>query len=152
MDRAIDTMITVLTTGTILGAFAVYALEGVRARRREIALLRSNGADVGMIIKAQGAEMLVLMLFSLVLLFGYAPLYLTPSINSASTGIASWYTIYPVSIFPIIPWITIMTVLAFFVVSVIIFIGIVAIMGSKINLAATLNATWAEAAPYGGDM
>ncbi|MGD9397704.1 MAG: hypothetical protein PVJ05_14815, partial [Candidatus Thorarchaeota archaeon] len=152
MDRAIDTMITVLTTGTILGAFAVYALEGVRARRREIALLRSNGADVGMIIKAQGAEMLVLMLFSLVLLFGYAPLYLTPSINSASTGIASWYAIYPVSIFPMIPWITIIAVLAFFVVSVVIFIGIVAVLGSRINLAVTLNATWAEAAPYGGDM
>ena len=152
MDRSIDTMITVLTTGTILGAFAVYALEGVRARRREIALLRSNGADVGIIIKAQGAEMLVLMLFSLVLLFGYAPLYLTPSINSASTGIASWYTIYPVSIFPMIPWISIMTVLAFFVVSVVIFIGIVAVLGSRINLASTLNATWAEAAPYGGDV
>ena len=152
MDRSVDTMLTVLTVGTIMGAFAVYALEGVRARRREIALLRSNGADVGMIIKAQGAEMLVLMLFSLVLLFGYAPLYLTTSVNSASSGIASWFTIYPVSIFPMIPWITIMSVLAFFVASVVIFIGIVAVVGSRINLAATLNATWAEAAPYGGDV
>ncbi|MFX1560792.1 MAG: FtsX-like permease family protein [Promethearchaeota archaeon] len=152
MDRSVDTMLTVLTTGTILGAFAVYALEGVQARRREIALLRSTGADVGIIIKAQGAEMLVLMLFSLLLLFGYAPLYLTPSVNSASTGIASWYAIYPVAIFPIIPWITIFTVLAFFIVSVVIFIGIVAVLGSRINLASTLNATWAEAAPYGGDV
>jgi predicted lysophospholipase L1 biosynthesis ABC-type transport system permease subunit len=152
MDRSVDTMLTVLTVGTIMGAFAVYALEGVRARRREIALLRSNGADIGMIIKAQGAEMLVLMLFSLVLLLIYAPLYLTPSVNSASSGIASWYTLYPVSIFPMIPWITIMSVLAFFVASVVIFIGIVAVLGSRINLAATLNATWAEAAPYGGDV
>lgn len=152
MDRSVDTMLTVLTVGTIMGAFAVYALEGVRARRREIALLRSNGADIGMIIKAQGAEMLVLMLFSLVLLFGYAPLYLTTSVNSASSGIVSWFTIYPVPIFPMIPWITIISVLAFFVASVVIFIGIVAVVGSRINLAATLNATWAEAAPYGGDV
>ena len=45
-----------------------------------------------------------------------------------------------------------MSVLAFFVASVVIFIGIVAVVGSRINLAATLNATWAEAAPYGGDV
>jgi hypothetical protein len=152
MDRSVDTMLTVLTVGTIMGAFAVYALEGVRARRREIALLRSNGADVGIIIKAQGAEMLVLMLFSLTVLLGFGPLYLTTTVGAASSGIASWYTRYPVSIFPIVPWITIVSVLAFFVVSVVLFIGIVAALGSKINLAVTLNATWAEAAPYGGDV
>jgi len=145
-------MLTVLTTSTILGAFAVYAMEGVRARRREIALLRSNGADSGMIVKAQGAEMLVLMLFSLVVLLLFAPLYLTASISTSASGIASWSTIYPVSIFPVVPWITIVTVLAFFLVSVVIFIGIVALLGSRINLAATLNASWAEAAPYGGDV
>jgi hypothetical protein len=65
---------------------------------------------------------------------------------------ASWYTYYPISIFPVIPWIIIVAVLAFFVVSVVIFIGIVAALSSRINLAATLNASWAEAAPYGGDV
>jgi hypothetical protein len=152
MDRSVDTMLTVLTVGTIMGAFAVYALEGVRERRREIALLRSNGADVGVIIKAQGAEMLVLMLFSLAILAIYAPLYLNTSVSSASSGAASWYTIYPISIFPVIPWITIVAVLSFFVVSVVLFIALVATFGSHINLASTLNATWAEAAPYGGDV
>ncbi len=152
MDRSIDTMSTVLTIGTIMGAFAVYALEGVRERRREIALLRSNGADIGLIIRAQGAEMLVLMLFSLVVLFVYGPLYLATSIASTSSGMASWYSIYPVAIFPVIPWLTIVEVLAFFIVSVVIFIGIAAVFGSRINLASTLNATWAEAAPYGGDV
>ena len=152
MDRSVDTMLTVLTVGTIMGAFAVYALEGVRARRREIALLRSNGADNGVIVKAQGAEMLVLMLFSLVVLLAYSPLYLTTSISSSGTGMASWSVAYPVSIFPVIPWITIMAVLAFFIVSVVIFIGFVAVFGSRINLASTLNASWAEAAPYGGDV
>jgi len=152
MDRSVDTMLTVLTTGTIMGAFSVYALEGVRARRREIALLRSNGADNSIIIRAQGAEMLVLMLFSLVVLLGFAPLYLTTSINSASTGMASWYTVYPISMFAVIPWMTLLTVLAFFVASAVVFIGVVAVLGSRINLAATLNASWAEAAPYGGDV
>jgi ABC-type antimicrobial peptide transport system permease subunit len=149
IDRSVDTMLTVLTVGTIMGAFAVYAVEGVRARRREIALLRSAGADSGLIVKAQGAEMLILMLFSLIVLLAYAPLFLSTSI---STVRVSTFETYPVSVFLIIPWLTIFTVLAFFIVSIMIFIGFVAFFGSRINLAQTLNASWAEAAPYGEDM
>ncbi len=149
IDRSVDTMLTVLTVGTIMGAFAVYAVEGVRARRREIALLRSAGADSGLIVKAQGAEMLILMLFSLIVLLVYAPLFLSTSI---STVRVSAFETYPVSVFLIIPWLTIFTVLAFFIVSIMIFIGFVAFFGSRINLAQTLNASWAEAAPYGEDM
>ncbi|TET08273.1 MAG: ABC transporter permease [Candidatus Thorarchaeota archaeon] len=149
IDRSVDTMLTVLTVGTIMGAFAVYAVEGVRARRREIALLRSAGADSGLIVKAQGAEMLILMLFSLIVLLAYAPLFLSTSI---STIRVSAFETYPVSVFLIIPWLTIFTVLAFFIVSIMIFIGFVAFFGSRINLAQTLNASWAEAAPYGEDM
>ncbi len=150
IDRSIDTMLTVLTVGTIMGAFAVYAAEGVRARRREIALLRSAGADSGLIVKAQVAEMSILMLFSFVVLLGYAPLFLSTTISSTMS--TSGYVTYPVSVFPIIPWLTIFTVLAFFVVSVMIFIGFVAFFGSRINLAQTLNASWAEAAPFGDDV
>ena len=152
MDRSVDTMMTVLTVGTIMGAFAVYALEGIRARSREIALLRSNGADIGLIIKAQGAEMLVLMLFSFALLSVFAPLFLTTSVRAASTGLGSSYLIYPISVFLVIPWVTVLSVVVFLVVSVVLFIGIAAAVGSRINLAETLNATWAEAAPYGGDV
>jgi len=149
IDRSVDTMLTVLTVGTIMGAFAVYAVEGVRARRREIALLRSAGADSRLIVKAQGAEMLILMLFSLIVLLAYAPLFLSTSISSVNVSV---FETYPVSVFPIIPWLTIFTVLAFFVVSIVIFIGFVAFFGSRINLAETLNASWAEAAPFGEDM
>jgi len=152
IDRSVDTMLTVLTVGTIMGAFAIYAVEGVRSRKREIALLRSAGADRGLIVKAQGAEMLILMLFSFVVLLGYSPLFLTTSISSAGAGMSSWYETYPVAVFLVVPWLTILTVLLFFVVSVIIFIAIVAVFGSKIDLAQTLNASWAEAAPYGDDM
>ncbi|NHI89113.1 MAG: ABC transporter permease [Candidatus Thorarchaeota archaeon] len=152
MDRSVDTMMTVLTIGTIMGAFAVYALEGIRARRREIALLRSNGANTGLIVKAQGAEMLVLMLFSLALLLVFAPLFLTTSVRAASSGLGSSYLIYPISVFLVVPWVIVLSVLMFLIVSVVLFIGIAAVLGSRVNLAETLNATWAEAAPYGGDV
>ena len=152
MERAIDTMLTVLTVGTIIGAFIIYAAEGVRSRRREIALLRSIGASRLLIIKSQAAEMIVLLLFSLLLLIGYSPLFLTTSISSAGISYSNWYQIYPISVFPVIPWIDIILVLTFFIACVSIFIMIIAAVSSKINLAANLNTAWAEASPYGGEL
>ncbi|MGY5863550.1 MAG: FtsX-like permease family protein [Candidatus Thorarchaeota archaeon] len=152
IDRSVDTMMTVLTVGTIMGAFAIYAVEGVRARKREIALLRSSGADSGLIIRAQGAEMFILMLFSFVVLLGYTPLFLSTSLSSVGSATASYFQVYPIAVFPVVPWMTMVAVFAFFVVSVLIFIGIVAVLGSRINLAETLNASWSEAAPYGDDL
>lgn len=152
MERSLDTMLTVLTVGTIVGGFAIYAVEGVRARRREIALLRSVGASKRMIIMVQGAEMLVLMLVSMILLLIYAPLFLSTSINLAGGSTTGWTDVYLVSVFPVIPWITIFVVLGFFVVSVALFIFVIAALSSRINLASTLNAAWAEAGPYGDDM
>lgn len=152
MERAIDTMLTVLTIGTIIGAFIIYAAEGVRSRKREIALLRSIGASRLLVIKSQAAEMLVLLLFSILLLVGYSPLFLTTSISSAGTSYSTWYRLYPISVFPVIPWIDIIVVLTFFIACVSIFILIIAVVSSEINLASNLNTAWAEASPYGGEL
>jgi hypothetical protein len=152
MERALDTMFTVLTVGTIIGGFTIYATEGISARKREIALLRSLGASTRTIIMALGTEMLVLMLFSILLLAVYAPLFLGTSIYMAGTSTTGSFDTYPITIFPIIPWVTFFVVLGFFVVTVTSFIIIIAAFGSRINLANTLNAAWAEAGPYGGDM
>jgi ABC-type lipoprotein release transport system permease subunit len=152
MERAIDTMLTVLTVGSIIGSFSIYAVEGIRTRRREIALLRSTGASKKTILMAQGAEMLILVLFSLFLLLVYSPLFLSTSIASAGGSTSGLYEIYPISIFPVIPWNTIFVVLGFFIVTVSIFIIVIAALSSKINLAEALNAAWAEAGPYGGDV
>jgi len=152
MERSLDTMLTVLTVGTIVGGFTIYAFEGVRARKREIALLRSVGASKRLVILAQAAEMMVLMLFSMVLLLVYSPLFLSTSINMAGTSTTGWSDIYAISVFPVIPWNTIFVVLGFFVACVAMFIFVIAALSSRINLASTLNAAWAEAGPYGGDM
>ena len=152
MDRALDTMLTVLTVGTIVGGFVIYAVEGVRARRREIALLRSVGATRRTIVSAIGTEMLVLMLFSMILLLIYAPLFLSITVNIAGGSTTGPSDIYPIPIFPVIPWFTIFEVLGFFVITVTVFIAIIAVYSTRINLASTLNAAWAEAGPHGGDI
>ncbi|TFH11335.1 MAG: ABC transporter permease [Candidatus Thorarchaeota archaeon] len=152
MERSLDTMLTILTVGTIVGGFAIYAVEGIRTRKREIALLRSIGASSKTIVMTLGAEMFVLMLFSMMLLLIYAPLFLSTTITMAGGSTTGGYEVFPVPIFPVIPWNTIFVVLGFFVVSVALFIFVIAVLSSRINLASTLNAAWAEAGPYGGDV
>jgi ABC-type lipoprotein release transport system permease subunit len=152
IDRALDTMLTTVTVGVIVGAFTIYAVEGVRARRREIALLRSMGATNSLIVKAQGAELLVLMSLSVLLLGVYGPLFLANSLLTAVGTYGSWSYLFPVVIFPVIPWPMMLMVLAFFVVSVSLFIAAIAAFSSSVDLSAALNAAWAEAGPYGGDI
>ncbi|RDE17220.1 MAG: hypothetical protein C4K48_00380 [Candidatus Thorarchaeota archaeon] len=152
MERAIDTMLTVLTVGSIVGAFSIYAVEGLRDRRREIALLRSVGATKNTIIMAQAAEMLVLVVFSLFLLLVYSPLFLSSSVASAGGSASISYEVYPISVFPVIPWNIVIAVLGFFILTVTVFIAVTAALSSKINLAEALNTSWAEAGPYGGEV
>jgi predicted lysophospholipase L1 biosynthesis ABC-type transport system permease subunit len=152
MDRAVDTMLTTFTVGVILGAFGIYAVEGITARRREIALLRSMGAKNALVVRAQGAELLVLTLLSILLLLGYGPLFMANSLLSSLGTYTTWSFLFPVAVFPVIPWMTLATVLMFFIVSTLLFIAAIATLGSRINIAAALNAAWAEAGPYGGDV
>jgi ABC-type lipoprotein release transport system permease subunit len=148
IDRAVDTMLVVGTVVIIFAAFAIYAFEGVTARKREIALLRSMGAEVGLVTKLQIAEMFVLALISSLILLVFGPLLV---LNSLLTQTASFY-IFPVSVFPVIPWVTILIVYLFFIVSIAIFIVIVAVTSSRVDISSSLNAAWAESGPYGGDL
>ena len=148
MDRAVDTMLTVVMIGIIFGAFTVYAVEGIRARKREIALLRAMGASSGLVVKAQGAEMLVLAIISTGLLMGYGPLMI---MNNLLTYRATTL-IFPVPIFAVIPWFTLAAIVAFFLASILVFVLAIAFLSSRVHLSEALNASWAESGPYGGDV
>ncbi|MHA1909646.1 MAG: FtsX-like permease family protein [Candidatus Thorarchaeota archaeon] len=148
IDRAVDTMLTIATSIVILGAFTIYAFEGLTARKREIALIRSMGGDQSVVVKSQIAEMLILLLAGLVLLLAYGPLHIA---NTLLTYRSSYY-IFPIQVYMVIPWMTLITVLLFFLGSVMIFIILVAVLGTRVKLAESLNASWAESGPYGGDV
>ena len=147
MDRAVDTMLTVVMVGIIFGAFTVYAVEGFKARKREIALLRAMGASSGQVVKVQGAEMLILAIISTGLLIGYGPLMI---MNTLLTYRVTNY-IFPVPIFAVIPWLTLVTIVVFFLASILVFVLAIAFLSSRVSLSEALNASWAESGPYGGD-
>jgi ABC-type antimicrobial peptide transport system permease subunit len=140
IDRSVDTMLTVATTAIILGGFVIYAFEGIRNRRREIALLRAMGADRRDVLKVQAAEMLVLMFIGLILLIGYSPLLI---VNTLMTYSTTSY-IFPVSIYAVIPYSQLGVIFIFFTAMVSIFIIAVAALGTRVRLSEALNAAWAE--------
>jgi hypothetical protein len=146
MDRAVDTMMTVGMVLVMFGAFSIYAAEDIRSRKREVALLRSMGARTADIVKTQAAELLILSISALMLLLLFSPVFIVNTLLTMST---SSY-VFPVSIFPSVPWFRLLTILGFFVISMVAMVFIVAVTNSKVNLQEALNAHWAEAGPYRG--
>ncbi|MFW9800953.1 MAG: hypothetical protein ACFFD9_10985, partial [Candidatus Thorarchaeota archaeon] len=116
------------------------------------ALLRSMGASNSLVVRAQGAELLVLVFLSILLLGLYAPLFLANSLLTAVGAYGSWSYLFPVVVFPVFPWLLLLIVLTFFVASVVLFIVAISALATRVGLAASLNAAWAEAGPYGGDL
>jgi predicted lysophospholipase L1 biosynthesis ABC-type transport system permease subunit len=148
IDRAADTMLSVSSSAVILAAFIIYAFESLDARRREIALVRAMGGERRVVLKAQVAEMAVLILAAIALLSFYGPL----SIMNALIGYRSSSYTFPVSVYPVVPTITMLTIFLFFIGTAIIFVMLVAALSSHVKLAESLNASWAESGPYGGDV
>ncbi|MHA1929605.1 MAG: ABC transporter permease [Candidatus Thorarchaeota archaeon] len=148
MDRAVSTMTTIASVAIIFGAFTIYAFEGITARRREIALLRAIGADMSQVIKAQIAELLVLALVSFGLLAIYGPLHITNALMNYSS---STYT-FPEPVFITVPYMMLLEIALFFIGSILIFVIAIAALSSRINLSESLNSSWAESGPYGGDV
>lgn len=148
IDRATDTLLTVSSSAVIFAAFIIYAFEGVDGRKREIALIRSMGGERKVVLKAQVAEMTVLVLVGIAFLCFYGPL----SIMNSLIGYRSSVYIFPVTVFPVFPMMTMLMIVLFFIGSAIVFVVLVAGLGSRVKLAESLNATWAESGPYGGDV
>jgi ABC-type lipoprotein release transport system permease subunit len=143
VDRGVDNMMMVVMVGVVVGSFTVYGAEGIRERRREIALLRSMGADSKIIAMVEAAELFVLLLFGSLLLFAYGPFLFSITMLTYQTT----YYIFPVRVFPVIPWMLLLSILAFFVVSLLIFILGMSTLGLRINLSSALNSAWTESGP-----
>ncbi|TFG29065.1 FtsX-like permease family protein [Candidatus Thorarchaeota archaeon] len=148
LDRSSDTLMTILSVGTIIGAFIVYALEEINSRKREIALLRSLGAKRNLVIKIQASEMIVLLLISVILLGLFTPVLSVNSLLAAVQTYGGVTYIYPAPLTILTPWLLMAIILAFFIFCISIFIVVVALSSSRINLSQSLNSTWTEVGPY----
>ncbi len=152
MDRAVDTMLMVSLAATIVSMFIVYAAEELPARRREMALLRAAGAPGSLVTRVFVAEMSVLLLVSLGLLVVFAPLFLSNLMSTLSVYYSPVPLVFPVMVFPVYPVAGMALVLVLLVVTALVAIAVIALYAARISLAEALNASWAEAGPYGGEL
>ncbi len=147
IGRAVDTLAVIGMILIIVGAFVVYAVEGIAIRRREIALLRSIGADRSLVVRTHFVEMFAILLMSSIFILIYGPVLLYFSINMQTV---SAYR-YPIPIIPVYPVASFLFIFLIFLISISVFIAIIARVSSRINLADSLNASWTEMGPYRGD-
>jgi predicted lysophospholipase L1 biosynthesis ABC-type transport system permease subunit len=148
LDRSTDTLLTILSVGAIFGAFAVYAIEGIKSRKREIALLKSMGADRNLVVRTQAAEMIVLFLISVILLCLFTPVLAVNSLLAAVRTYGGVIYVYPSAVTVLAPWFLMAVILSFFIFCIAIFIAVIATLSSRVNLSESLNSTWTESGPY----
>jgi len=147
MDRAVDGMLSIVTVFITIGVMIVYATESYRERRRDVALLRSLGADGWMIAKIQLSELIFLIILSLALLLLYGPLFIANSLIASLSIYSSWSFLFPVPVFVVIPWMTLLVILSFFLACVLVVIGAIALLSTKTELRDALSNYWTKGGP-----
>lgn len=147
MDRSVDSMLTVASVFVVIGVMIVYAAESLQGRKRDVALLRSLGADGMTIARAQITELVFLILLSLGLLLLYSPLFVANSLIASISNYSSWSFIFPVPMFVTIPGVTLIIVLSFYLICMLVLIIVIARLSARIELREALSSSWTKGGP-----
>ena len=148
MNRSVDSMLTLASILLAVGVLSVYTIEDMKNRKREVALLRAMGAETKSIAKIQMAEFLFIIIISIILLAGYAPIFIANSLIASLSSYTSWQFHFPIPVFIVIPLYTLITILSVFLIGLFIFISLMILLSSKVNLSEALDSAWALAGPY----
>ncbi len=147
MDRAVDSMISIVSVVLMLGVMAIYAIESLRTKKRDVGLMRTLGASRGLIMRVQITELFFLLVISLLLLSLYAPLFIANSLIASLSAYSSWSFQFPIPVFPVIPWITLLEVLSQFILTLLVFISAIAIFSYRFDLKDIAGNNWALGCP-----
>ena len=147
MDRSVDSMLSVTSVFVVIGVMIVYATESLRERKRDVALLRSLGADGMTIARAQIAELVFLILLSIGLLLLYSPLFVANSLIASISSYSSWSFVFPVPMFVTVPGVTMIIVLSFYLICMLALIIVIAQLSTRIELRKALSSSWTKGGP-----
>ena len=151
MDRSVDSMLTLASVFLAIGVLSVYTVEGLKNRKREVALLKSLGAETGTIARIQLAEFLFLIVMSLILLAGYSPVFVANSLIASLGTFTSWQFRFPIPIFLVVPLFTLVAVLSVFLMGLFIFISFMTPLSLRVNLSEALGSSWTLGGPVTED-
>jgi ABC-type lipoprotein release transport system permease subunit len=147
LDRSIDSMMTVGSVFVVLGVLTVYTLTNMQGRKRETALLRAMGADSGAIVRIHISEFLATIMLTLAILALYAPLFISNSMSASINAYRSWAFTFPVAAFPVIPWASLVLVIAINIGAILVFAFMQSVSSSRVQLCQSLANSWAIGGP-----
>ncbi|MHA2210855.1 MAG: hypothetical protein ACXABV_17005, partial [Candidatus Thorarchaeota archaeon] len=98
-DRAVDSLITLLSFPIVTGGILIYGFSGIRRTRRQSGILRTMGAETSQLTVIHLAEVLILAIISLVVFLLYGPLFIANSLEIAYAKYRIWLLVYPILIF-----------------------------------------------------
>ncbi|MCF2137977.1 MAG: hypothetical protein K9W43_12155 [Candidatus Thorarchaeota archaeon] len=147
-DGAIDTISVIGSIVVLFVVFILYGTEDIHNRRREIALLRAMGTGQKGVQRVQVAEMLTILLTSTLLLLLFAPIFIYNAMLNTSPSFYQWPFLSTITL----PVWHLVGIFFTFVISIVLFVILVARYGAKINLAESLNTTWTGVTPLGGEL
>jgi hypothetical protein len=142
IDRAADSMLAIISIASILIVFSVCALEGVRSTSRENALLRSLGVRPVHITATHFATVIGLLLFGLMILLAYGPLYSAVSLEVCVHQYGLDTLMYPVALFPTYPAATLAFLFSLFIFCALSAYVVAAVLSRETSLVESLGATW----------
>ncbi|MGY5860519.1 MAG: FtsX-like permease family protein [Candidatus Thorarchaeota archaeon] len=148
MDRSVDSMLSIASVFVVIGVMIVYGTESLRGRKRDVALLRSLGADGMTIARAQVAELVFLIILSIGLLLLYSPLFVANSLIASISNYSSWSFLFPIPMFVTVPWVTLIIVLSFYLICMFALIVVIGLLSTRIELRKALSSSWTKGGPF----
>jgi ABC-type lipoprotein release transport system permease subunit len=104
MDRAIDSMVAMMSVGAVLGAATLYEVNLKRTRKREVALLKALGARSKNLLAAHLAEIVVLTILGVFVLIVFGPIFVANSLELSLARYRLWSYSFPNLMYLGISW------------------------------------------------
>ncbi|MHA2602472.1 MAG: ABC transporter permease [Candidatus Thorarchaeota archaeon SMTZ1-83] len=144
MDRAIDSILVVLSVAPVIGATLVYESHLARTRRREIALLKSMGAKWKDLLATHFVEMAAIAILGIMVLLLFGPVFVANSLELSILEYRLWSYSFPVLVHLSISWTLSITIVAV-ILSVAVFGSILLFsLVQSFRLKDGLEARWTE--------
>jgi predicted lysophospholipase L1 biosynthesis ABC-type transport system permease subunit len=143
-DRAVDSLMTLLTFPIAVGSILLFGASGNRRTRRQTGILKSMGAETTHLTIIHLTEVLVIAIISLVVFLIYGPLFLANSLERAYATHLIWPLVYPVLIFADPVWAFTIPVVFIFILTILAVSGLVYARSQEDSSFELLGSQWTK--------
>jgi ABC-type lipoprotein release transport system permease subunit len=143
-DRSIDTLLILVTLGSIPVVFVMHFHEHKEERENESALLRSIGIDTIKLHKYQVVEAQSLIIYGILLIAVGAPILIVNSLNVTMFTSVFLFQAFPIPIILAIPWLPIVMLMFYLILCAFTLGFSLSVFSSRMPIFRAARETWEE--------